>query len=384
LFALAALGFAAGPTPANAAAQAEPLDAFMGHAIDSGRYLGAVTLISRDGKIADWRAWGHRDLARTSPMRRDTIVRIYSMTKTVATAAVLALMDDDKLALDDPVGRHLPEFSARPVSVRHLLTHTSGFSPASEAMEKSADLKAYSEAAGRLPPAAAPGTRFEYNSVNAEVASRLVEAVSGMAFEAFLRQRIFVPLGMRDTGFSVPESERARIADMTSTDGDGRLVIWPAGDSKRPGDTMRRYQSGAGGLYSTAGDFARFCHMLLGSGQLDGVRILQGSTVELMMANQLTQLDPTHRSLGTRPPVSQYQEGFGLGGFVNLDDPKRERPGSVGAFGWSGAAATYYMIDRKQGLVAMLLMQHLPQGLARDPEKLSLRFYNLVYQTLVR
>ncbi len=367
---MAILGFAASLVTAKAASISPlgSLRAFLRDAVAPGQYLGAVAFVSRDGRILDWSAAGHRDLARTSSMRRDTIFRIYSMTKTVATVAVLTLMEDGKLALDDPVGRHLPEFSGRPETVRHLLTHTSGFATPSEAMEKSADLKAYSEAAARVPSAAPPGTRFEYNSVNTEVASRLVEAASGASFGDFLRQRIFDPLGMKDTGFSVPEGKRARIAEMTSTDASGRLVPWLAGDSTRAGDMLRSYESGAGGLYSTAGDFARFSHMLLKSGELEGTRILRAATVDLMMTNQLTLLTP---------PVSQYNEGFGLGGYVNLDDPKRERPGSVGAFGWSGAGGTYFMIDRSRGVAAILLTQHIAQGLGRDPAKPSFRFYKI-------
>lgn len=368
------LGFAAslGPVPAQATTISPlvSLRGFLRDTVAPGQYLGAVTFVSHDGRTLDWSAAGHRDLARTSPMRRDAIFRIYSMTKTVATVAVLILMEDGKLALDDPVGRHLPEFSGRPVTVRHLLTHTSGFAAPSEAMEESADLKAYSEAAARLPGVVPPGTRFEYNSVNSEVASRLVEGVSGMAFGDFLRRRIFDPLRMSDTGFSVPRGKRARIAAMTSTDADGRLISWPAPDSERPGDLLRPYQSGAGGLYSTAGDFARFCHMLLKDGELDGTRILRATTVDMMMTHQLTSLEGL-------PMLSQYKEGFGLGGYVNLDDPKRERPGSVGAFGWSGAAGTYFMIDRKQGLVAILLTQHIARGLPRDPPKPSFRFYKI-------
>jgi CubicO group peptidase (beta-lactamase class C family) len=358
--------------PAAAPAGLEPMHALMREAVESGRYLGAVTLVSRGGEIVDWQAWGHLDLARKTPMRRDAIFRIYSLTKTIATVAVLVLVEEGKLALDDPVGRHLPGFSGRAVTVRHLLTHTSGLAPARGPIEESPDLEAYGKAAARLAQAAAPGTRFEYSSVNTELASRLVEVAAGMPFEAFLRQRIFVPLGMKDTGFTVPAAERARIAAMTSTDAKGKLIPWPAGDAKFPGDMMRPYASGAGGLYSTVEDFARFAHMLAGGGRLAETRILRPSTVDLMMTNQLTHLDP---------PVSQYGEGFGLGGFVNLDDPKRQRPGSNGAFGWSGAAGTYYMIDRAQGLVAILFTQHLPRGLPHDPGKLSFRFYNLVYQS---
>ena len=349
------------------------LHGFMEEVTRSGEYLGAVTLVGRNGRIVDWRAYGYRDVARTSPMDVEAIFRIYSMTKTVAVVAVLILEEEGKLALDDPVGKHLPEFAGRPATLRHLLTHTTGFAQASEAVEKSADLKSYAEAASRLPQAAVPGTRFEYNSVNTEVASRLVEVVSGKPFDAFLRERIFVPLRMVDTGFYVPAEKRARIAEMTSTDHEGRIIVWPAGDSALPGSMMRPWFSGAGGLYSTATDFARFCQTLLDGGQLDGVRILSRRSVDRMMTNQLGQLDP---------PVSQYGEGHGLGGFVNLDAPGRERPGSAGAFGWSGAASTYFMVDRRERLFAILLMQHIPQGLPRDPQKISFKFYNLVYQSL--
>ena len=356
-------------------ARFERVHDLMQGATRSGDYLGAVTLIARNGKIVDWRAYGHLGPAKNVAMRPDSIFRIYSMTKTVATVAALMLVDAGKIALDDRLGAHLPEFSNRPVTIRQLLTHTSGFATPSTAMEMSADLKAYSEAAAASAQAAAPGSRFEYNSVNTEVVSRVIEVVSGKSFETFLRERIFLPLGMPDTGFTVPVDQRHRIAAMTSTDGNGRLMSWPAGDSKVPGESMRPYFSGAGGLYSTAGDFARFCQMLLDGGRLDGTTILARDTVATMMTNQLTSLDP---------PRSQFGEGFGLGGFVNLDQPGRKRPGSAGAFGWSGAAATYYMIDPHERMFAILLMQHLPRGLSRDPLKISLTFYNLIYQSLMK
>ena len=310
-------------------------------------------------------------------MRPDSIFRVYSMTKPVVTVAALMLMDEGKLALDDPVSKHLPEFAGRPVTIRHLLTHTTGFAVPTAAMEQAADLNAYSRLAAGVAPAMAPGRRFEYNSVNTEIASRIVEVASGKSLEAFLRERIFVPLELDDTGFAVPPEKRSRIADMTSSDAFGKLVSWRAGDGKFAGDRMRRYTSGAGGLYSTAGDFARFCQMLLGGGRLDGITLLRPESVEMMMTNQLTMLDP---------PVSQYGkgEGFGLGGYVLLDDPGRERPGSVGQFGWSGAAGTYFTIDPRERLFAILLTQHLPRGLARDPKKISFQFYNLVYQALAK
>jgi len=349
---------------------------FVDGATASRQYLGAVTLVARNGKIVDWRGYGYRDVQRSSPMRRDSIFRIYSMTKTVVAVAVLMLVEERKVAsLDEPVGKYLPEFNGRAVTIRQLLTHTSGLARADDALEKSADLKTYSEAAARVPAMNPPGARFDYSSVNAEIASRLVEVAAGTSFDAFLARRIFTPLRMPDTGFSVPAAKRSRLADMTSTDREGRLVLWPVEESKRAGDSMRPYSSGAGGLYSTAGDFARFAQMLLDGGTLDGARILSRKSVEAMMTNQLG---------GFTPPVSQFNEGFGLGGFVNLDDRRRERPGSVGAFGWSGAGATYYMVDPGERLVAILMLQHIPQDLGRDPPKISSEFYNLVYQSLVK
>jgi len=179
---------------------------------------------------------------------------------------------------------------------------------------------------------------------------------------------------MLDTGFSVPPDQRARIVEMTSTDESGHLVTATAGASP-PGAMLRRYPSGAGGLYSTAGDYARFCQMLLNAGELDGVRILGRKTVELMMANHLTQLSP---------PVNEFNdgEGFGLGGYVVLDPARRGQLGSAGQFGWSGAAATWFTIDPQEQLIAILMMQHLPRGLPHDPPRLGKPFNNLVYQAL--
>lgn len=388
------------------AARLERVNGLMQAAIAAGDYLGAVTLISRDGRIVDWRAHGHRDLAKSSSMSRDSIFRIYSMTKTVTSVAVLILMEEGKLALDDPVARFIPEFAdiqvfaggtaeapqlrspRRPITVRHLMTHTAGFATGGgkddEAaklfkqfdLQRSPSLEAYTDYVAQQALAADPGERFSYDGVSLEVLSRLVEVVSGISFDAFLRQRILTPLGMKDTGFSVPQAQRQRVADMVTTSASGQLVLSATSDALHPGEMLRAYPSGAGGLYSSAGDFLRFCQMLLNGGSLEGVSILGRKTVELMMSNHLTQLDP---------PVNSFSraEGFGLGGYVVLDVARRGRPGSVGQFGWSGAGSTYFTIDRQEKLIAMLLMQHLPQGLPRDPPKISSRFYNAVYQALV-
>lgn len=385
----------------------ERLGQFVRRAIDAQEYRGAVLLIARRGHIVDWRAYGHRDVAQTLPMERDAIFRIYSMTKTMASVAALMLMEEGALTLEDPVGKYLPEFAnaqvfaggtaeapqlraaKRPITIRHLLTHISGFATGSKdpgeavrllrlaELHRSPDLKTFSEKLARQPLGADPGDRFSYDGVSTEVLSRLIEVVAQMPFDVFMQQRLFVPLGLKDTGFSVPAQERGRIVEMTSTDADGRLIASPAYAGRTPGEMLNAYPSGAGGLYSTASDYVRFCQMLMNGGELDGVSVLGRKTVELMMLNHLTHVDP---------PVNEYSEaeGFGLGGYVVLDVARRGRPGSVGQFGWAGAASTYYTIDRQEQLIAILMMQHLPQGLPRDPPKISFKFYNLVYQSLVK
>lgn len=410
----AVMADASPPLPVSPAATEGVSDArlkrmadFIGATTDSGDYLGAVTVIARNGRIVDWRTYGYRDLAKKSSMAQDSIFRIYSMTKTITSAAVLILMEEGTLTLEDPVSKFMPEFAdmkvfvggsadapqlrpaSQPITIRNLLTHTSGFATSGgkgdEAVKlfnrfdlhQSPTLKAYAEYVAHQPLGFDPGKRFDYDGVSLEVLSRLVEVVSGMPFDAFLRQRVLVPLGMVDTSFSVPAEKRSRIADMVTTTAAGRLVIAKTRDARFPGESLNPYPSGAGGLYSTAADYLQFCQMLLNGGSLDGVSILGRKTVDLMMLNHLTQLEP---------PVNSFSdaEGFGLGGSVVLDVARRGRPGSIGQFGWSGAGSTYYTIDRQENLIAMLLMQHLPQGLPKDPPKISVKFYNLVYQSLVK
>jgi CubicO group peptidase (beta-lactamase class C family) len=388
------------------AARLERVNSFGHAAVATGGYLGAVSVISRNGRIVDWRAHGHRDLAKKIPMTRDTIFRIYSMTKTVTSVAVLMLMEEGKLALDDPVGKYMPAFMdvrvlsggtaeelqmrapRKPITVRQLLTHTAGFATHGEKnaiavklfnridLHTLPTLAAYTDYVAHQLLAMDPGEQFNYDGVSIVVASHLVEVVSGMAFDEFLRKHILAPLKMNDTDFSVPPAKRARVADMVTTDKDGRLVLAATHDASHPGESLNPYPSGAGGLYSTAGDYVRFCQMLLNGGSLDGVTILGRKTVDLMMMNHLADSNLPDGAL-------RKGEGFGLGGYVVVDVARRGRSGSVGQFGWSGAGSTYYTIDRQEKLIAMLLMQHLPQGLPMDPPKLSVGFYDAVYQSLV-
>ncbi|HST44410.1 MAG TPA: serine hydrolase domain-containing protein, partial [Luteimonas sp.] len=381
------------------------LHAFMADATDADGYLGGVTLLARNGRIVDWQAYGHRDLARRVPMARDDIFRIYSMSKTVTSVAVLMLMEEGALALEDPVSRYIPALGdlqvldggtadaplrrapARPVTLRMLLTHTAGFAAgldgdaaAAALLERAdphaaQDLAAYVQRLATVPLAADPGTRFGYDGAATEVLARVVEVVSGQAFDVFLRERLFGPLRMVDTGFTVPAAQRRRVVDITTMGVDGRLQLDDGPSARVPGDPLNAYASGAGGLYSTAGDYARFCQMLLDGGTLDGSSILGRKTIELMLSNHLTMLDP---------PVTQFStaEGFGLGGYVVLDVAARGVPGSVGQFGWAGAASTSYSIDPRERLVAILLLQHLPRSDRRDLPRIGRNFAALVQQAV--
>jgi CubicO group peptidase (beta-lactamase class C family) len=381
------------------------LHRYMREATAADGYPGGITLIARDGRIADWQAYGHRDLERRAPMPRDAIFRIYSMSKTVTSVAVLMLTEEGRVGLDDPIGRHLPELAGRqvlssgtadapdlrparePVTIRMLLTHTAGFpaglagdEAATELLERADphaadDLGGFVERLARVPLAAEPGSRFGYDGASIEVLARLVEVVAGQPFDAFLQARLFDPLRMPDTGFRVPEQARDRVVDITTMGDDGRLALDDGPSARHPGAPLNAYPSGAGGLYSTAGDYARFCQMLLDGGELDGVRILGRKTVELMLRNHLNRLDP---------PVTQFSdaEGFGLGGYVVLDVAARGRPGSPGQFGWAGAASTSYTIDPQERLVAILMLQHLPRDVDGDLPRIGSRFQTLVYQAI--
>jgi CubicO group peptidase (beta-lactamase class C family) len=412
LIAVACLqGAAAAPlpvaTPAAQGMSAERLvrlDNFLQELTGPGGYLGAVALVARNGKIVDYAAYGYRDLGRRDKLERDAIFRIYSMSKAVTAVAVLTLMEEGKLGLEDPVANYLPEFAglrvfdsgtadspvtraAVPVTVRQLLNHTAGFAVFGKrtdpvnvlfdraALSSSPDLKEYVTRLARVPLAHEPGAQFHYDGVSVQVASRLVEVVGAMPFDRFLQQRIFAPLRMADTGFEVAPAKRGRIAAMTTTDAAGQLTAPAPGTVAAAGERMNPYFSGAGGLYSSAADYARFAQMLLNGGELDGKQVLGRKSVELMMQNHLTHLTP---------PVQQFSaaEGFGLGGSVVLDVARRGRLGSVGQFGWSGAGGTWFTIDPKEQLVAILMTQHLPQGLPNDPRKPIVRFSNLVYQSL--
>ncbi|MGC8760716.1 MAG: serine hydrolase domain-containing protein [Bryobacteraceae bacterium] len=357
----------------------------------SGERPGAITMVVRGGRIVDWRAYGLRDVENRLPMERDTIVHIYSMTKTVTSVAVMMLVEEGRLSLDDRVEKYIPEFKglkvykggtverpeleelARPITVKHLLTHTSGLTYGwgndnVSALYRKVDplgarsLKEFIERLSRLPLAFQPGERYEY-SVSIDVLGYLVEVVSGEPFDQFVEKRITGPLKMPDTHFRLPEAKRPRLARIYSRR-EGKLV-------PQPGLQTGGVPYGGMGLYSTIGDYARFAQMLLNGGQLDGVRLLGRKTVDLMMMNHLAGLP--------RPTIGgDDADGFGLGGAVRIDVARSGRPASEGLFGWNGAASTFFRIDRREKLALLVFMQWMPF----DAATLNL-FETLVYQALV-
>lgn len=352
---------------------------------------GAITMVVRDGHIVDWRAYGLRDVESKRPMEKDTICRIYSMTKPITSVAVMMLVEEGKLALSDRVDQYIPEFKdlkvykggtvekpelaapERPMTVKHLLTHTAGLTygwgndNVSELYRKAkifevASLQEFIEKLAKLPLMSNPGDKYEY-SVGIDVLGYVVQVVSGMPFDQFVQQRILDPLKMTDTHFVLPDEKRPRLAKIY-TQREGKLDVMDGLEAKG-------VPFGGMGLFSTIGDYARFAQMLANSGELDGARLLGRKTVDLMMMNHLTGL--------ARPTTGgDDSDGFGLGGAVRIDPAKSGRPGTAGLFGWDGAASTRFRVDRKEKMTYLLFMQWMPF----DSPTLN-RFETLVYQALV-
>jgi len=352
--------------------------------VNDGRHAGIVVLIARNGKVVETRAYGMRDREQKLRMEEDTIFRIYSMSKVITSVAAMILHEEGRLKLDDPISKYLPAFAKpkvmtggtvkapvlvaakTPITVKQLLTHTSGYiygfgkDPIDKIYNDSKGLVAptmaiFLERAAKLPLAQQPGKSFRYG-ISIDLLGAIVEKVSGQPLDAFIESRITGPLGMKDTGFAVPAEKRARLAKVYTTGKDGQLT--PAknlvpGDIPYPDEQGRLFPSGGGGMFSTIGDYARFGQMLLNGGELDGVRILAPKTVELMEVNHLS-------GLSRETIDSNEWEGFGLGGSVRVSLAGGSRLGSVGQFGWSGAATTDFRIDPKEHLMTLIFTQHFP------------------------
>jgi len=406
-FAIAATTACAQPRPTAGDLRLRQVHAALAEATAPGRHAGAVLLVARADGVVDWRASGHRDAARTQPLRRDDIFRIQSMTKPVASVAAMILVEDGRLRLDAPVADYLPAFAgirvvdggsvdaprlrppSRPPTVRDLLAHVAGFPAgldgdgiAAELQRRAdphgaADLAGFAARVAAAPLAADPGTRFGYDGVATEVLSRVVEIASGERFADFVSARILAPLRMHDTGFEVPEGQRARIVEVTTTDADGRVVAAGADAAPSPDMRMRAWDSGAGGLYSTAADYARFARMLLGGGTLEGVTLLRPESVERMLQDQLAGLDPARARPGTG-------EGFGLGFGLVVDPAQRGGAVPAGVAGWTGAMSTAFSVDRERDLAIVWMQQFLPGEASNGPAKPWRQVQSEVYEAMAR
>ena len=350
------------------------LSAALQERVGNGHIPGAVALVARHGKIAYHQAFGRQDPALDKPMGTDALFRIYSMTKSIVSVAVMMLWEEGRLLLGDPIGHYIPAFAntrvgtvagdgytlapaASTITVQDLLRHTSGLtyefrgtSPIHKAYGKArigrlnqtnADQAA--ELAG-LPLLHQPGTVWEY-SRSTDVLGRLVEVVSGQTLGAFLKQRILAPLGMTDTGFSVPEAGHDRIAEPFAKDPEGGMDIALL-DIRRPA----LFESGGGGLVATAMDYGRFMAMLMGNGRLGATRLLGRKTIELMTSDHLG-------TIAGSPDLLPPGHGFGLGFAVRTRAGMAPFPGSVGNYYWSGMAGTTFWVDPAERLYAVLMIQ---------------------------
>jgi CubicO group peptidase (beta-lactamase class C family) len=368
------------------------LDAFVDRMQAGGQISGAVTAIARHGKLVRLESQGYAELGDKTPMQTDEIFAMASMTKPIATIGVLMLVEEGRLLLSDPVEKYLPEFrnpkvavrqagapggyttvpAQRSITIHDLLIHRSGLptagGPAGAALrEAMQSLPADPVLADRIRAIASvplnfqPGSAWEYGS-STDVLGRVIEVVSGQSLDVYLRNRILDPLGMVDTGFTVPPEKRSRLAAIYETSSEGKLVKAP-----EPSLDTRLF-SAAGGLFSTAADYIRFCQMLLNNGELDGRRLVSRKTIELMTARHS---DPIPLSFLS----GQY---FGLGVAVQKDDGDSGLISSPGAYGWSGAYNTYFRIDPKEQLILVLLVQRSPA----NNLQIQYGFQNVVMQAI--
>jgi CubicO group peptidase (beta-lactamase class C family) len=373
--------------------------------IDAKRIPGAVLLVARNGKVAYYEALGQQDPASPRPMGRDSIFRIYSMTKPLVSVAAMMMVEEGKLLLEAPVARYIPAFAnvrvgvekvdangnkslelvapRRPITVQDLLRHTSGLTYGffGESLVK----KAYNEALVTLPPTTnnaefadalaslplhyQPGSTWDY-SYSTDVLGRVLEVVDGKSLYTVLKQRLLDPLGMKDTSFYVPEAARqARIAEPLPDDrsfGVNANISDPR--------VVRNLESGGGGMVSTADDYARFAQMLLNGGTLDGKRYLGPKTLEFMTSDHLgAAVTKTALYL----PGPGY--GFGLGFATRLTDGEAPYASAPGEFYWGGAGGTYFWVDPRTNLFVVFMMQSPKQ---RVPYRSVLR--NMVYAAVER
>ena len=367
----------------------ERLDALMQRVVAEREYAGVVTLLARHGKILQFEAFGEADLASHTPLKKDAIFRIFSMSKPVTAVAMMLLYEEGKWNPQDPIYRYIPEFRhqqvykgldgfekivleepAHPPTMRELMTHTAGFaygwgdSPVdhlyrdehNQSIFLSGSLQAMIDRLAKAPLMYQPGSRWIY-SLSVDIQGYLIEKLSGTSLPEFMKKRIFEPLGMKDSDYYVPEEKRNRLASLYRMSDRGELA---------PSDPILGIQyrqepslpQGGAGLVSTAIDYFRFAQMLLNRGELDGRRILAPKTVELMMSNQLAQ------DVKVDFPGVQMRAGIGYGfdGAVVTDPARATVPLGKGTYFWDGAAGTWFWVDPVYDVVFVGMVQRLGWG----------------------
>ena len=358
--------------------------------VDEGRLAGVTSLVARRGKVVEFDAYGFRDAAARTPLGKDTIFRIASMTKPIAGVAMMMLWEEGKWQLDDPVHKHIPEFrdlkvksasglvaQSQPMTMRQLMSHTAGFDVSrgyEDAGLSDGDLQGMIDKLAKLPLVAQPGTDWRYGpSVN--IQGYIVEKLSGQTLDVFLERRIFSPLKMKDTGFWVDAAKLTRVTRVHTYNADKKVI--PAPSSSDP-SRKPRFMSGSGGLLSTTEDYWRFAQMLLNGGELDGARILKPSTVELMRTNVLNDGVQVDLYGPAEPGI-----GFGLDFAVVMNPAAANSARGKNTFYWGGAFGTWFWIDPTNDVIVIGMIQNtngsVPTGDTPPLRALSTR---MVYAAL--
>jgi CubicO group peptidase (beta-lactamase class C family) len=416
------------PTPASpeSAGMSKPaLDRIEDHLkrryVDAGRFPGTQLLVYRRGNVVHSAVQGFADLERKSPVKDDTVFRIYSMTKPITSVAFMMLVEEGRVALDEPVHKYIPEWKnlgvfqagtapafltkppARPMLIVDLMRHTSGLTYGFQqrsnvdaayreakigAVEKAGTLDTMIADLAKIPLEFSPGEAWNY-SVSTDVIGYLIGKISGMPFEQFLKQRIFDPLDMADTDFFVPADKVHRFAACYNADPGGMMSFHAA--EKRGGLTLQddpatssfltrpSFISGGGGLCSTAADYLTFCRALLNGGELGGARLIGPKTLALMATNHLPggrDLPEMSRSMFAEATYNGI--GFGLGFSVTMDPAKTLIPGSPGEYAWGGAATTSFWIDPREELIAIFMTQVLPSSAYPVRRELRTMIYSAI------
>ena len=337
--------------------------------VDEGKLAGITTLVARHGKVVHFDAYGVQDLETKTPVAKDTIFRLASMTKPIVGVAMMMLWEQGKWTLDDPVAKHIPEFASlkvatpngevpqiAPMTMRQLMSHTAGFDASqgyAEAKLRESDLQAMIGKLAKLPLVAQPGTDWRYGP-SVDIQGYVVEKLSGQSLDVFLRTKIFDPLGMKDTGFWVDPSKLGRVTSLFTYGPEKRLILAkPPQGSAKP-SSKPAFLSGGGGLLSTTGDYFRFAQMMLNGGQANGKRFLKTSTVELMRTNVLA--EGVHVDL--RGP-NEPGIGFGLDFAIVMDPAAANTTEGRNSFYWGGAFGTWFWIDPTNDIVVVGMIQNL-------------------------